>query len=280
MYYGARFYVPGLGRFASADSIIPNPANPQSYNRYAYVLNRPVKYQDPTGHRPTDGCEYEGCELDDYLDPNETWITAQGQVSLIDPVLAAQYPGDFTWEEALFTATGLVGFSALPAAVEYGVAQVALPALTKAVGTVASWLCLRDGDCTNEAQSIWRLNPFQRGVAIENSLGRSPQLVQNFPVIYRFQNGVATSIKSLDLGAKGYQNTATLTRTVQGYVNTLANWQGVRWGGVDIQATSITAREVILAIPPGASQAQMNALVQLQQWSASTGVTLNIVVVP
>ena len=28
-HYGARFYSPKLGRFLSADSIVPNPANPQ-----------------------------------------------------------------------------------------------------------------------------------------------------------------------------------------------------------------------------------------------------------
>jgi RHS repeat-associated protein len=41
LYYQARFYVPGIGRFASADTIVPNPANPQSFNRYSYVLNSP-----------------------------------------------------------------------------------------------------------------------------------------------------------------------------------------------------------------------------------------------
>jgi hypothetical protein len=31
---------------------------------YMYGYNNPVKYQDPTGHRPTDGCDdYEGCSL-------------------------------------------------------------------------------------------------------------------------------------------------------------------------------------------------------------------------
>jgi filamentous hemagglutinin len=175
----------------------------------------------------------------------------------------------------------MAGVSALPTAIEYGVGQAAWPALVKAGGTIASWLCLRDGDCINEARSVWQLNPFQRGVAIENSLGRSPQLVQNFPVIDRFQNGVATSIKSIDLGARGYQNIATLTRTVRGYVNTMANWQGVSsWGGVTIRNGEIMAREVLLAIPPGASQAQMNALLQVQQLAVSQGVTLNIVVVP
>jgi RHS repeat-associated protein len=50
LYYNARFYAPGLGRFISADTIIPNPADPQSYNRYSYVLNRALNFTDPTGH--------------------------------------------------------------------------------------------------------------------------------------------------------------------------------------------------------------------------------------
>jgi RHS repeat-associated protein len=54
-HYGARFYSPKLGRFLSADSIVPGYANPQSLNRYSYVNNNPLRYVDPTGHRPDDG---------------------------------------------------------------------------------------------------------------------------------------------------------------------------------------------------------------------------------
>ena len=50
MYYGARFYDPALGRFLSPDSIVPQPGNPQSLNRYSYTLNNPLRYTDPTGH--------------------------------------------------------------------------------------------------------------------------------------------------------------------------------------------------------------------------------------
>ena len=50
MDYKARFYSSGLGRFIQPDSIIPNPANPQDHNRFSYVLNNPVQFNDPSGH--------------------------------------------------------------------------------------------------------------------------------------------------------------------------------------------------------------------------------------
>ncbi len=50
VYMNARFYDPELGRFASADSIIPDPYRPQSLDRYAYVENDPANYTDPSGH--------------------------------------------------------------------------------------------------------------------------------------------------------------------------------------------------------------------------------------
>jgi RHS repeat-associated protein len=49
IYMNARFYVPGIGRFASADTLVPDPMNPQQFNRYSYVLNNPLRYSDPTG---------------------------------------------------------------------------------------------------------------------------------------------------------------------------------------------------------------------------------------
>ena len=50
LFYNARYYDPQLARFTSADSLVSNDADPQTRNRYAYVLNNPLKYNDPTGH--------------------------------------------------------------------------------------------------------------------------------------------------------------------------------------------------------------------------------------
>ncbi|MGB1252641.1 MAG: carbohydrate-binding protein, partial [Candidatus Promineifilaceae bacterium] len=54
IYMNARYYLPEIGRFANADTIVPNPANPQSLNRYSYVNNRPMGLTDPSGHCPGD----------------------------------------------------------------------------------------------------------------------------------------------------------------------------------------------------------------------------------
>ncbi len=45
-----RIYDPTLGRFLQADPFIQAPKNSQSYNRYAYVFNNPLKYIDPSGY--------------------------------------------------------------------------------------------------------------------------------------------------------------------------------------------------------------------------------------
>ncbi len=48
--YRARWYDPALGRFISADTLVPEPGDPQSLNRFSYVNNNPLRYTDPTGH--------------------------------------------------------------------------------------------------------------------------------------------------------------------------------------------------------------------------------------
>ncbi|MBA3531833.1 MAG: hypothetical protein H0T73_07940, partial [Ardenticatenales bacterium] len=57
------------GKFIQADTIVPNAGNPQSFNRYAYTLNNPIKYTDPTGH---DVMLVGGFGSHDWEDP-ETW---------------------------------------------------------------------------------------------------------------------------------------------------------------------------------------------------------------
>ena len=56
VHMNGRVYDPALGRFLSADSIIESPSVLQSFNRYSYVLNNPLRYTDASGHCVWDFC--------------------------------------------------------------------------------------------------------------------------------------------------------------------------------------------------------------------------------
>ncbi len=115
--YNARHYSPALGRFLSPDTIVPSPGNPshgdflrsQSLNRYAYVLNNPLRYTDPTGMFSED-------EIMTYLDV-DSW---EAVLALFGE--GGRYAGLWGWLEVLrqaeigstfgiYTATGGQVFS-------------------------------------------------------------------------------------------------------------------------------------------------------------------------
>jgi len=52
IYMNARYYDASLGRFLSADSVVPSQQDPQALNRYAFAYNNPVSNTDPSGHDP------------------------------------------------------------------------------------------------------------------------------------------------------------------------------------------------------------------------------------
>ncbi|MBK6277195.1 MAG: RHS repeat-associated core domain-containing protein [Gammaproteobacteria bacterium] len=55
IHMNGRVHDPSLGRMLSPDPITQSPENAQDYNRYAYVMNNPLRFVDPSG--------YEGCEI-------------------------------------------------------------------------------------------------------------------------------------------------------------------------------------------------------------------------
>jgi hypothetical protein len=57
---GARFYDAALGRWILADTIVPEPGNPQDLNRFSYVGGNPLRFVDPTGHMEEGECGFNG----------------------------------------------------------------------------------------------------------------------------------------------------------------------------------------------------------------------------
>ncbi|KVH51153.1 hypothetical protein WJ39_08300 [Burkholderia diffusa] len=131
------------------------------------------------------------------------------------------------------------------------------------------------------ANSVWSQKPFARGTTIEQQLGQN--LPQNFPVIDIFKDGVATSIKSLDVNANSYQSMATLARTINGYIDSVASYNGTGkdgWAGVTITSSQITGRGLDLVIPNAGSVAQQQIINQAVQYGRSKGVAVNVIVHP
>lgn len=70
MFYNARWYDPALGRFAQADTVVPDGV--QGYDRYAYVNNNPIGYNDPTGHSVDCGLGDPDCSAGQFTGPSES----------------------------------------------------------------------------------------------------------------------------------------------------------------------------------------------------------------
>jgi RHS repeat-associated protein len=132
--YNARLYDSESGRFISADTIVPDPTNPQSLNRYSYALNNPIRLFDPTGNyteyrddegnwhaeldevtvRPNTGIEPAGffasvtnsvadwfSSSDGFVDNNPVnWIDSSG-LYRSHWLLRALVPGQVAWDNAM-----------------------------------------------------------------------------------------------------------------------------------------------------------------------------------
>ncbi len=247
LYYRARYYDKLLGTFISPDPLIPDATNVFAYNRYIYTLGNPLKYTDPTGHQAS-------CMLVDNSIACSDGVPGISTVN-IDPDAAVSASGGDP--KSFYTLMGglFVGSIAAP------FAAMAAPAILPSTTTATTAAC-GDGDCTNEidvssriGQNVWQMDKFARGRIIEDHLGRSVTLSRNFPVVDRWKDGVATSIKSINLNATTYQNAARLRYQVTQYVVDMAKYSGQRTdrAGVSIRQRDVVSRAIELAIPPGAS---------------------------
>uniref|UniRef100_UPI0009E3559E RHS repeat domain-containing protein n=1 Tax=Leptospira interrogans TaxID=173 RepID=UPI0009E3559E len=96
-FFNARYYDPGIARFTSADTLIPDEYNSQAWNRFAYVYNNPIGAKDPTGHAPQD-------ENAGFKDASKN--IANGFVEGVKTTLSAPTPVNAVVNSAVATAKG------------------------------------------------------------------------------------------------------------------------------------------------------------------------------
>jgi len=97
---GARWYDPVIGRFISADTIVPEPNNPQALNRYAYVYNNPIQYTDPTGH---EACYDTGVEIGSGISQADCWAYGRDKWMIGLPVTAPVAGAGYSTERGLMS---------------------------------------------------------------------------------------------------------------------------------------------------------------------------------
>jgi RHS repeat-associated protein len=92
-FFNARWFDPSLGRFTSPDTIVPTSTQgTQAWDRYAFVNNNPVRYNDPTGHTEHDNTGVT-CE-----DTNANNTGAKGQCTYDKPDELPLCSTDITYE--------------------------------------------------------------------------------------------------------------------------------------------------------------------------------------
>ena len=96
-------------------------------------------------------------------------------------------------------------------------------------------------------------------------------LPPSFPVVDRFLNGAATSVKSLDLAAKTYQTGSRVLSTLTSYIDKLSNFGGDKFGGVVV--SNITSKTLEVVVPANATPQQVAAFVKAAQYASEAGIT-------
>jgi RHS repeat-associated protein len=111
-----RLYDPQVGRFLSPDNYIANPGYTQSYNRYGYCMNNPLRFTDPSGNYPREMGAHPSpvCSGTDYMWQRDyNWGTGGGGGLTAfyqnTPHIAAWKAGEYTYDSSTGNYTNGLG---------------------------------------------------------------------------------------------------------------------------------------------------------------------------
>ncbi len=128
-------------------------------------------------------------------------------------------------------------------------------------------------------EDIWSLDNFTRGRKVRDMFGAN--LPFNFPVIARYEGGIATMIKSMDLTATSYQDVDAAERKIKEYINELLKYNGQQkpWGKdqIIIDPDDIKIKKLLLVIPENELKTDIeNVLKDCNSYAYNNGILLEI----
>jgi hypothetical protein len=134
---------------------------------------------------------------------------------------------------------------------------------------------LEGGDGRNaEEQSIWELPNKERGMKIEAMYGGN--LPYDFPRIdiYEESTGTGTSIKSINLNSKTYQQNSVLKRVLTGYADAIGEVGSLTYKGKEYPLRS---KKMILVIPKDSvKEGNREILEYIKGYASGKGIDLTI----
>ncbi len=165
VHMNGRVYDPLVARFISADPIIQDPFNGQSFNRYSYVLNNPTNLTDPTGFVAV--CDDKKVCAPEP-EPQKVTITGQKEKKVEPPQPKVSAKNASVAILGLTTITHPAGRVAVPAAVT---AFIAAPLPAK-IAVVAAAVV---------GYKVWKGNKDKRANAIANGDTTPSDALSNKP---------------------------------------------------------------------------------------------------
>jgi hypothetical protein len=214
--------------------------------------------------------------LSQVLKPGTTQRERQQILDLIDnysrydPAEAAQF------YDQLFDLFALLGagLSPRPRAKMPGTGE---PAPAEAKSPLESPASTAGQSLVQADAAAWKLGWAARGRYFEERLGRT--LHENFPVIDKIPDGIATSIKSIDLNAATYQNAAGLTRRLVDCVVEASEFEGGELAEDVVLPADIKGRAVSFAVPKGSvSETQKAVIENVRRWARTLNNPVDIII--
>jgi hypothetical protein len=139
--------------------------------------------------------------------------------------------------------------------------------------TARAWLNGGDGASLEET-SIWDLPNKQRGSKIEELYGGN--LPYDFPVIDIYDNAskVGTSIKSINLNSKSYQDKANISRLLKQYVDDIKSQDTINYKE---EKYVLAGKKLIFIIPKGSVNDVNNTVIEeIKSYARDNGIDITV----
>ncbi len=94
---------------------------------------------------------------------------------------------------------------------------------------------------------IWKVSGRKQRISVSQRF--EANLPAMYPVINKYENGVATSIKIMNLNAFMYKDAERLGRVLRRHVDDLANFDGYSMKDFSLHGSQIKARELVIVAP-------------------------------